>query len=332
MSRYPAACNSRWASRLLIALVVILETAGAAIGGAKPRPAPDKAKAKGERHSVSASIRFPTNGGVGIQAEKVPGDFTVPEGFRAVDFTYSFYDPKTNYESTKLRPSNIYCVTKGRYLTEGDFAPAPVLPPGEYRFVVGGQTGAEGTLGYTLEPTGSKPDSDNKEKGTDTGPRADRVIEVVTWVPGKEVWKTPATYFVRGTKVTGQLDHTYEAVRSEHFLSEPQHNKGAFTGTIQGAVITGEWKIEILPNRIVITGTDGKSFDRLDWGSVTANTRTVLNADGTLTETQKGSGTTQWKWGPGAPDPGKQDSHQWNNAIPGEYYREPLQGTWKDRK
>ena len=121
----------------------------------------EKAKSKdveqGTVHTVQASVGYPTNAGVGILAEKQPGPFTIPEGSKGAKLKYSFHDPKSGYTSTKLRGSNIYSVTEKRYMHELDKDPNFELPPGEYKFVVGGQPGALGNLTYTLAPTGPGP-------------------------------------------------------------------------------------------------------------------------------------------------------------------------------
>lgn len=49
-------------------------------------------------------------------------------------------------------PSNIYSVNLGRYMTDAQGNPLFQLPPGQYRFVVGGHPGATGSLTYDLVP------------------------------------------------------------------------------------------------------------------------------------------------------------------------------------
>ncbi len=123
------------------------------IAAEKERAVPDKEKAQGTVHTINASVGYPTNAGVGIQAEKQPGSFTIPKGSQATKLKYSFSDPKSDYTSTKLRGSSIYSVTEKRYMRELDTDPNFALPPGEYKFAVGGSPGATGSLSYTTIPS-----------------------------------------------------------------------------------------------------------------------------------------------------------------------------------
>ncbi|WP_281744692.1 hypothetical protein [Thermanaerovibrio acidaminovorans] len=86
-----------------------------------------------------------------LSAERVPGDFTVPEGKTAVITGFSYEDPKTGYRSNKLG-ENIYSVTLGKYMVNSSGNPIMQLPPGKYCFIVGGYPGAKGVLTYNLEP------------------------------------------------------------------------------------------------------------------------------------------------------------------------------------
>ncbi len=117
--------------------------------------------AKEESHSVSASVR---SGGsaAGINAERVPGHFTVPEGHIATGFRYNFSDPSSGYTSTRLSGSNIYSDTQGRYMSEVEGNPNAQLPPGKYKFVVGGHPGAQGTLSFKLVATTTEPPADGQ--------------------------------------------------------------------------------------------------------------------------------------------------------------------------
>ena len=119
-------------------------------------PVPAKQPPKGTVHSVDASMGYPTDGGVGIQAEKQPGSFTIPKGSTATKLTYEFYDPKSGDKLTKLRGSNVFSVTEHRYMEELDKDPNFELPPGDYKFVVGGYPGATGRLTYTAAPAPDK--------------------------------------------------------------------------------------------------------------------------------------------------------------------------------
>jgi hypothetical protein len=101
------------------------------------------------RHTVYASV---TSGSGSIQAVLVPGEFTVPQGQTATVVRFVHDNPATGYHSEKLGPSNIYSVNLGRYMTDAQGNPLFQLPPGQYRFVVGGHPGATGSLTYDLVP------------------------------------------------------------------------------------------------------------------------------------------------------------------------------------
>jgi hypothetical protein len=116
----------------------------------KPPTLPPKDKVV---HTVDAGVEYPTNSGIGIEAEKRPGEFAIPKGSKAKDFKYHFHDPKSGQTLTKLRGNNVYSVTLHRYMKEFDTNPNFELPAGDYKFVVGGKPGAKGTLSYTAVPT-----------------------------------------------------------------------------------------------------------------------------------------------------------------------------------
>lgn len=137
-----------------LAVAFLMVAAGTLlIGAEKDQKTSDKDQTQGKVHTVEASVGYPTNAGTGIQAERQPGQFTIPQGFQGAKLKYSFNDPKFDYQSTKLRSSNIYSVTEKRYMRELESDPDFVLPPGEYKFVVGGLPGATGTLSYTTVPS-----------------------------------------------------------------------------------------------------------------------------------------------------------------------------------
>jgi hypothetical protein len=119
------------------------------------------ATAMEESRSVSASVSGGGRG-VGINAERVPGRFTVPEGHIATGFKYHFSDPNINYTSTRLSGSNIYSETQSRYISEVEGNPNAKLPPGKYKFVVGGRPGASGTLSFTIVSTTVDPPEDRR--------------------------------------------------------------------------------------------------------------------------------------------------------------------------
>lgn len=64
-----------------------------------------------------------TNGGVGIQAEKRPGEFTIPKGTKGAKLKYNFSNPKSGTTLTKLTGWNVYSVTEKRYMHELDKNP-----------------------------------------------------------------------------------------------------------------------------------------------------------------------------------------------------------------
>jgi hypothetical protein len=87
-----------------------------------------------------------------IQAKIVPSEFTIPSGNQAVNLKYNWSDPKSGRSSKKLG-KNIYSITQGIYMVDGNGNPLAALPPGKYRFFVGGSPGARGSLSYTTVPT-----------------------------------------------------------------------------------------------------------------------------------------------------------------------------------
>ncbi len=112
-----------------------------------PPPAPPAV------HTIDASMDYPS-GPVdsSIRAEKRPGSFTIPKGSVTAKLHYTFFDPKSGYSSTRIHGGNIYSVAEHRYMKELDKDPNFPLPPGEYKFVVGGEPGAAGRISYTLMP------------------------------------------------------------------------------------------------------------------------------------------------------------------------------------
>lgn len=145
-----------------------------------------------------------------------------------------------------------------------------------------------------------------------------------------------AVYYVRGTKVTGELDQTFDTLYepNERFTVEPLHSRGTFQGTIANDVITGIWKVEGLPMKWTFT-VDGKSYTRVDTYAITIENRVVLLPEGRLTETSRSKGMTEWQYGPEAPGDlsGKHDTHKYEATCPDEKNNIPeMKGTWKDRK
>lgn len=91
------------------------------------------------------------NGSGAIRAKMVPGEFTVPSGNQAVNLKFHWSDPKSGRSSKKLG-KNIYSITQGIYMVDGNGNPLAALPPGKYRFFVGGSPGAHGSLSYSIVP------------------------------------------------------------------------------------------------------------------------------------------------------------------------------------
>lgn len=278
----------------------------------------------GKRHIVEASVE--ANADVFIRAKQVPGPFTVPPGYRATNFKYHFGDLQSGYESDKLRAGNIRAIRGGHVgldVGEAGFS----LGPGDYVFVVGGSPGAAGTLSYVLERAEGVTGTDVKS--------GERVIEVTSWSPQYPEHKATQLYYVREGNVRGELDDVFELTKSEHWTCEPMRTTGTFSGTITGNVISGTWQFTLHPHRMhFFADSSHPAYDRVDSGKSTYQTRLVLYADGTISETMKGTGTTTLDWGPTAPKDvaGKRETHPYESSIPGEYHSEPITGTWKDRK
>lgn len=98
-------------------------------------------------YTVTARV---VNGSGAIQAELQPVDFTIPAGTTGTVTAFYATNPETGWESKKLG-NNIYCVTQGRDWVDGNGNPIYQLPPGTYRFHVGGHPGAWGKLTYQVQ-------------------------------------------------------------------------------------------------------------------------------------------------------------------------------------
>jgi hypothetical protein len=84
-----------------------------------------------------------------IQAQLEPWKFTVPAGKTAVNLSCERHNPASNWSSTAL--CKVYSVTQKRDMVDGQGNPVTSLPPGTYRFAVGGEPGATGIFKYTLQ-------------------------------------------------------------------------------------------------------------------------------------------------------------------------------------
>ena len=127
-------------------MLLVLGLGSLSQGAEKDQKTPDK----GVMHTIDASVTYSTgtSAGTNIMAERQPGYFTVPAGQVARNFKYYFVDPKSNIERDKLNNRTIYCETTKRWV-EIPADPAMLeLPPGDYKFVVGGTPGASGTLNF----------------------------------------------------------------------------------------------------------------------------------------------------------------------------------------
>ncbi|MFO1042969.1 MAG: hypothetical protein U0941_14360 [Planctomycetaceae bacterium] len=86
------------------------------------------------------------------QPERRSGLFTIPKDTLGVDLQFRYRDPNTGYSSTTLKGSNLYSITQNRFLRELESVPIYHLPPGDYRFEVGGTPGSGGELTVTIAP------------------------------------------------------------------------------------------------------------------------------------------------------------------------------------
>ncbi len=282
-------------------------------------------------HTVTASVEYSTERITGKQAMLVPGEFKVPEGTVAGQFRYRWADTKTGRESDRITATTVYSITQRRYMSELKDNPNATLPPGDYKLVVGGLPGAIGTLTYRLMPQADPPGP--------TADSGDRIIDVETWLtkPLDDGYnpKYKATYVVRQGKVTGTIDHLLEPPKYGNGMTlDPMPYKGTFNGRIEGNVITGTWDVQILPHKLHIPADKNQpAYDRTDSSTLKYEIRLTLNADGTVSQTNKGRGEGRWTWGPTAPQElrNKSDSHSFPIEIPSEHFPDPLTGRWKQR-
>jgi len=191
---------------------MIVLTLGGLSTAAEKGKMPEKRKDQGTVHTVTASVDYPTNAGVGIQAQKRPGEFTIPKGSKGTKLKYQFFNPKSGNTLTKLNGSNVYSVTEKRYMHELDHNPDFELPPGDYRFVVGGEPGATGTLTYTTVPSNDDnpppknppPHGTTKRKPTEKTDKTEDT-NTVTVVPGGAKKKVVVDFFEVPVKLDAWL-------------------------------------------------------------------------------------------------------------------------------
>ena len=153
-------------SRAILAIAIALSVQNTTLaekGTKKADTPPPKKEQKVERRSVSARVESAVGRGTGIRAEKAPGEFTIPKGMTATNFKYRFHDPKSKIKLDKLTESSIYSITEKRYISEATNGPDFELPPGKYKFVVGGRPGAYGSLSFDVAPGKVTPEAVDHE-------------------------------------------------------------------------------------------------------------------------------------------------------------------------
>ena len=163
---------------------------------------PPKKEQKVERRSVSARVESAVGKGVGIRAEKVPGEFTIPEGMTARNFKYRFHDPKSKTRLDKLSGSSIYSITEKRYVSEATNGPDFELLPGKYKFVVGGRPGAYGSLSFDVAP-GNTTSVVIKDNVPEAEPPVNGTLTVVIWVSERPEYKFQWSFEIKNGVVTG---------------------------------------------------------------------------------------------------------------------------------
>ena len=251
-------------SRAILAIAIVLSVQNSILAEKETKKAdtpPPKKEQKVERRSVSARVESAVGKGVGIRAEKVPGEFAIPEGMTARNFKYKFHDPKSKIKLDKLTESSIYSITEKRYVSEAASGSDFELPPGKYKFVVGGRPGAYGSLSFDVAPGDSVsvvikdnvPEADLPQNGT---------LNVIIWVPEYPSLKFHWTFEVRNGIVTGNGVHP-NPVTSPDILNEQ-----------------GEYRFQ---GRIVNKRIKGTVSQKRTWG--------VRNRDGSVTDVvYKGGG------------------------------------------
>jgi len=319
----------------LALLIALLQLLLSSIAYAAEAPPAARDTPQGELHSVTARVGYGFKNPYAF-AELEPGPFAVPEGYVATKLIYRWEDSKTDRKNDRLTATTIYSVTRGGYVAAAKNNPDVVLPAGDYKLVCGGMAGASGVLTYRL----IREDLVDRRKESDVPGPDERIIDVVTWAstPRGDSPKLKATYRVRGGKVTGTIDQLVEPPKYEGGVTcDPLPTKGTFSGEMSDNVITGKWEVKTGPYKMHFAakpGTDYPNHDRTDTFSQSYEIRLILNTDGTLSESMKGSQVTEWVWGPTAPKSiaNQRDSHRNDFEIPGKDVPEPVQGTWKERK
>ncbi len=143
-------------SHAVVIVLVVLWSGSPLRGAEQDKKPPDK----GALHTVDARVTYSagTSTGTNVLAERQPGFFKVPAGQVARNFKYYFADPKSGIERDKLNNHTIYCETTKSWVDIPADPKTLELPPGDYKFVVGGLPGASGTLNFrTFASSGVAP-------------------------------------------------------------------------------------------------------------------------------------------------------------------------------
>ncbi len=212
----------------------------------------DSPKAKVEHRWVRARVVGGAGSGVGVDAKMVPTEFTVPEGRTAKNFKYRIDDPKDNFTSDRLTRSSIYSITEQRYIREAENNPRLELPPGKYRFIIGGRPGAQGSLAFDLVPddmvgTDDSPAGSPKPKGRGLPLKLPKNFDVkapqldASGTRGGVVFVTdePCVFRFRGDQVSGVWQYTVKWVNSAKEQGESIH-RHEFVGTFRHGVLRAE--------------------------------------------------------------------------------------------
>ena len=192
-------------TKAILAIAIALSFQSTALAETEEKKAntpPTKKEQKVERRSVTARVESAVGKGTGIHAEKAPGEFTIPKGMTATNFKYRFHDPKSKIKLDKLTGSSIYSITEKRYVSEAANSPDFQLPPGKYKFVVGGRPGAYGSLSFDVAP-GDSTSVVIKDNVPEAEPPANGSLTVVIWVPERPEYKFQWNLEIKKGVVTG---------------------------------------------------------------------------------------------------------------------------------
>jgi len=306
-------------------LLLALSAVGLSDETTKPPPA-ERDTPKGEKHYAVARVIQDYKDPYSF-AQLEPAPFTIPKGYVATKLTYRWEDPKTDRKNDRLTADSIYSVTLGKYITEDKHNPDFVLAAGDYKLVCGGMVGATGVLGYTL----IRGDLVDRPNEPEVPARGERVIEVVIFPRGQEERKFTKTYFIQGTKVTGELKHTFPAQSHPGLQIHPQPVRGSFEGTYAGNVITGTWESKFGPWNEDLTRNDGGVSRRVCTFTATQRERTVLNVDRTISESGTLTAVLETQYDASWYKPNEHTKIDSSSSYPSKDIPAP-KGTWKERK